>query len=1217
MTSPFRFPWVVLVTAVCLLSAGLTSTDGQDPVPGSTPSADTPAGKDVGNEPGKEIDKEAVIREQSIYIPYAKLRDSFEKEGRGVYLPYEKFQELWQAARGNATPPSTIKRPEGALITDADSVATADKEVLRVRAKLAIELLSKGWHSIPIRLGDSAIIQAKIGDEPARVTFDPQQGYLLLLEHTGDKPRSVTVDLEYAKAFAKNPGQNSVSFEAPQAPVNKWQVRIPQAGTKITVEPMIASSELPAAKDGDKPVEETVALAFVGAAPTVRIGWTAKAEGAMGLTALVNAQVQQMIGINEGAVRTRAQITYDITRADLAQLMVEVPADQKVVNVFDPNVRQWDVKSEGDTQQITVQLFQPVRGAQSLVVELERFLVDMNQKEMRLPTVKAVGAGRQQGIVVVSVGTALRAEVLRRVGLTQLGLDELPDNLKSQKWEYSYRYAAMPFDLAMSTEKVLPRIRTTELVEAYLEPEQLNLDLLAVYQIERAGVFQLEMEIPKEYEVRDVRGVPCAAAGAQQAQVDTFSRSGDDNTRLIVNLSQRAIGSVAILVQLRRTLDQPALLVPQDAAIEIGFPLPRIAPSSVESTQGRMVVYAPESLRINLGQQDGLRATPVNEAFTGMESMRAGRFANTRPILAVAYTQQPVNLSLSANRRKPDVSVRQLLVTTINNQSVEYEARFFYDIRYSGVKNLQIKLPADVIKDQVRNDTPGVRERVMPAAEGAAADDESVTWILTGDTEFLGPQLIRLSWKKAIGELEVGRPYTLNIPQLAPTAVNRASGQVVVKKAESLDLRPAGTPRGVRPIDPQLDLFPEAGITDAARAFEFQENWELSIDVARYKLEEVKRTSIEHGLVRMVITRSHKTAVQAVYRVRSARQRMALRLPDKFELDTQPLRINGRPQGLERGDKDELFVPLVGLTPQEPFLLELRYTVPGDHSDLELPEFTDDPAVQQVQLFAYLPKDWALLGSRGPWTDEFKFRRSDFTLQVAGTDVRELFAEVGRGVAEKVGGNLVPDMINGFPTDGIPYPFSTLRPKAAPDGNLKLVAYQRNWVHGSVFIVIAILGMGLTGRTVSTRVVLVLLLVIAWVLLSVFLPTFVMQITDGAMFGALGLVALVWLVELAMKFLAQRPMRAAAAAAAAAAAVTGAAAVTPAAAAEPAAGAGDAVESGGAAQAASPKSDEGNSPFGGVTFLDQTGGDKDKPAPKPGDAENQGGNASQGGSNNG
>ncbi|HUE70936.1 MAG TPA: hypothetical protein VMP01_08600, partial [Pirellulaceae bacterium] len=45
---------------------------------------------------------EGPIREQTIYIPYAKLRAMFEKEGRGVFIPYEKFQELWNAARSAA-----------------------------------------------------------------------------------------------------------------------------------------------------------------------------------------------------------------------------------------------------------------------------------------------------------------------------------------------------------------------------------------------------------------------------------------------------------------------------------------------------------------------------------------------------------------------------------------------------------------------------------------------------------------------------------------------------------------------------------------------------------------------------------------------------------------------------------------------------------------------------------------------------------------------------------------------------------------------------------------------------------------------------------------------------------------------------------------------------------------------------------------------------------
>mgnify|MGYP003512945731 CR=1 FL=1 len=43
-------------------------------------------------------DAEKPAKEQTIYIPYTKLRQIFEKEGRGVFVPYDEFQRLWKAA---------------------------------------------------------------------------------------------------------------------------------------------------------------------------------------------------------------------------------------------------------------------------------------------------------------------------------------------------------------------------------------------------------------------------------------------------------------------------------------------------------------------------------------------------------------------------------------------------------------------------------------------------------------------------------------------------------------------------------------------------------------------------------------------------------------------------------------------------------------------------------------------------------------------------------------------------------------------------------------------------------------------------------------------------------------------------------------------------------------------------------------------------------------
>src|SRR5262245_58373212 len=140
-------------------------------------------------------------------------------------------------------------------------------------------------------------------------------------------------------------------------------------------------------------------------------------------------------------------------------------------------------------------------------------------------------------------------------------------------------------------------------------------------------------------------------------------------------------------------------------------------------------------------------------------------------------------------------------------------------------------------------------------------------------------------------------------------------GQIVVAKAETLDVNAKAGFTGLRPIDPQVDLMDGTQIPDAARAFEFHDDWSLTMTATRYELEDVKRTSIERALLRMVVTRSQQVSVQALYRVQSAVQRLAVALPASAQLDSDSLRLNGRAVPLERGDKDEMYIPLVSQDP--------------------------------------------------------------------------------------------------------------------------------------------------------------------------------------------------------------------------------------------------------------------------------------------------------------
>ncbi len=566
-------------------------------------------------EPPAKPDADRTLREQSIYIPYDKLRQVFEREGRGVFLPYEKFRELWQAAQEKKVPAVTTRPPAGAVVTTIDSEATPSKDVVKVRATLKIEVLAEGWNEVPLRLADAAITEAKLDQQPARIVSAGDSGHKLLLEKTGKDAKTVELVLQYVKTITRSPGQNSVSFQAPQAPVNRWTIRIPEPGVKVTVHPTLAVTEpelpeakpAPAAEPGKpepgkpepgkpepKNPPETVLMAFVGAAPEVRIDWTAKAEGATGLEALAGVQAEQQVAVHEGVLRTRTHLAYAISRAELGQLAIEVPADQKVANVFDANVRQWSVETQKTSQIIRVQLFEPAKQSQNLVVELEKYLDEKLNAKITLPVVRALGAVRQQGIVVVQVAEGLRAEVVQAKGLLQVDAAELPPTLRGTPWNLSYRYASVPYEIELGIEKVQPRVLAESLAEIEIQPEALTIDVLAIYTVERAGVFRLELDVPAGFEVRQVQGR--AAAKAEAAQVDTHRLEGSDKTRLVVSLARKAFGRVGLAVQLRKELHEPDLLTPTGKAAKLDVAIPAVPSNTVERSAGRVVVLAPESL---------------------------------------------------------------------------------------------------------------------------------------------------------------------------------------------------------------------------------------------------------------------------------------------------------------------------------------------------------------------------------------------------------------------------------------------------------------------------------------------------------------------------------------------------------------------------------------------------------------------------------------------
>ena len=73
-------------------------------------------------------------------------------------------------------------------------------------------------------------------------------------------------------------------------------------------------------------------------------------------------------------------------------------------------------------------------------------------------------------------------------------------------------------------------------------------------------------------------------------EVDSHYLEGAKKTRLVVNLSRKAMGRVALAVRFEKDLHLPELLTPLGKAARLELTMPAPAPHTVQQSAGRLVV---------------------------------------------------------------------------------------------------------------------------------------------------------------------------------------------------------------------------------------------------------------------------------------------------------------------------------------------------------------------------------------------------------------------------------------------------------------------------------------------------------------------------------------------------------------------------------------------------------------------------------------------------
>lgn len=990
---------VILILLLCRPAAS-----AQDP------QATPPTQSSSGSENSKTEPPDTNLVERMIYVPFRELQKVFNSQDASVVLPWSDYLELVRRSLADHTP---VRETQDAVITASRWTAVVEKDIARLTAEIELKVIREnGWVTIPLAFGSAAVGRVEPGDGSVLLRAVAQGQYELLVK--APAPKSVRIEL--LVPVQTSPEDKAFSIDCPPSGISELLVKIPEPDQTVKISPLQVL--LPP----DQPAEpgQTHIKASLGAVPRFEVRWAPRDGSKPVMDLLTSVNTRTTARIESGLVQTRTQLNYEILRGELRQLSILAPRDARIIDVTASagRIRAWNAVAVGETHQlIKVELLAPATDLFQLEVQTERtFQGDsvslLGQAESgQLYGVHPDAVVRETGQLTLSTDPAITAVVTAQSGMRQISSDAAektaaatPES-SSTTWEYS----GIRSKLEVQLRPVEPRLLVDHQLQYTFRDDELWLNSVLNYQVEKAGVFQLVLQIPPGLNIENV-----SADGMAEFQVDKGTG------KITLALTRKRMGPIQVSLQARQPLNA-AVEIP-----ELALPIP--TPEGVERESGMIVVFAPEFLEV----------VTLDERLTGLVPAR-GQLpeapSRQRTVGAWTFTRRPISLSIRSAPRPVQLAAFTGTTVQVDPELIRQSSVISWDIRNAGLDTFRIAVPEAVAADvRFRTLSPGhvIRQR----DRAATPENGWVTWTLVLQEEATGSMQIAVDWDSPLNgsspapeQPAAAPPAAAETPpaQPAPTA-DTAPNAVQTPAARQVALEP---PRILPPFPDEQQARRRVILTDTRGEIRVLRHPSLSIDavsqsdtaepidvrelerlerdgylawryfsepasatisIRRHELHEVAATVVSRAAVEVVTEPQQLASWRVRFRMTtSERQRLRVDLPAGSDLQA-PL-IDGRRTTIEKaadttaGEGREAYYINISRegTSDQDFLLTLLFRCPiteagsrpysglGSVQLLRLPLVgSQDGAtvVQQIRFAVWAPDEVALFGTPEGWVQE-------------------------------------------------------------------------------------------------------------------------------------------------------------------------------------------------------------------------------------------------------
>jgi type II secretory pathway pseudopilin PulG len=754
---------------------------------------------------------------------------------------------------------ATAVEPPGSLaIREIRYEGKLSEDEARFMVDIEAEASGKGESSLNLFEGEVALLPPKLPD-PLKVVRDGNR-YLLTAAHSG----RFKLNVELVAKIQRAEPWNQISFTGPSAAIASVTALAGGAGMEVQ---LLSGTLLESAQtNGVSRVK-----GFLGADQTVALRWQGKiAEVAR--RALITADTAITAQLTPTVIKYVTQIRYDLLQGNAPRLSLALPAAQALTRLAGEQIRDWQLKLEGERQILRVEFIKPVEKTCTLTLYSEQ-TVETTPATARLDPPQPLEIERESGAFTISAEDTLvefdSVSGLRQVNATDGALA-------------AYRFHGRPFTLALRLKRIEPVITVADHVTARLEETRLLISHNLALDVEKAGIYSLELLPQPGFVVADARG-----EGVEDWKF------ADGKVR--VNFCARVLGSRKLDVQ----LEEAHRAFPSQIAVG---PL-RVTGATKETAQ---IGAAPApGISLKTGELQGLREIPARMlprraggapvSNPGKDDTSAPPVLLTDELLAYTAEQPDWQLALASERLAARIVVEVFNLVTIGDGLVGGSATIRYGLINQGVQEFKVKLPprcknveftgANIRRKELAGDvwTIGLQDKVWGG----------YTLVVTYDHQF-NPK----------GEI-------LPVGGLHAVEVERETGSVAITTAANLKLTEQALSDPLRRVDEaDLAAADRALITRSVLlAYQYTgDSYDLSLEVQRHEEEPVLEAVADRTQITSVLTDAGQLLTQASFMVKNnEKQFQRFSLPPGAKL--WGCYVNGQSAKPERDDEGVL-VPL-------------------------------------------------------------------------------------------------------------------------------------------------------------------------------------------------------------------------------------------------------------------------------------------------------------------